>query len=152
MGKLLKPARAVRPRPNFAIDPSLFESGMGANKLRISVVDDDAGIRKALLRLFSSADMNAATFDSGRAFLDSLADRSPDCLILDLHMPGMSGLELLQELSRIGSCVPTIIITAYDEPALECLAAGAQTYLRKPVDDQVLLSAIENATRTHTVR
>ena len=152
MGKLLKPAAAVRPRPNFAIDPSLFESGMGANKLLIAVVDDDAGIRKALLRLFSSVDMNAVTFDSGQAFLDSLANRSPDCLILDLHMPGMTGLDLLRELSRIGLCVPTIVITAYDERAMECLAAGAQSYLRKPIDDHVLLSAIESAMRTHAVR
>ena len=125
---------------------------MGANKLLISVVDDDAAIRKALRRLLSSADMNVATFDSGQAFLDSLANQSPDCLILDLHMPGISGLELLQGLSRIDVAVPTIVITAYDERAMECLAAGAQAYLRKPVDDQVLLSAIESAIRTHTVR
>jgi FixJ family two-component response regulator len=125
---------------------------MGANKLLIAVVDDDAAIRKALQRLLSSADMNVATFDSGQAFLDSLANQSPDCLILDLHMPGISGLELLQGLSRIDVVVPTIVITAYDERAMECLAAGAQVYLRKPVDDRVLLSAIESAIRTHTVR
>ena len=125
---------------------------MGANKLLIAVVDDDAAIRKALRRLLSSADMNVATFDSGQAFLDSLGNQSPDCLILDLHMPGISGLELLQGLSRIDVVVPTIVITAYDERAIECLAAGAQVYLRKPVDDQVLLSAIESAIRTHTVR
>ena len=125
---------------------------MGSNKLLIAVVDDDAAIRKALRRLLSSADMNVATFDSGQAFLDSLADQSPDCLILDLHMPGITGLELLQGLSRIDVAVPTIVITAYDERAMECLAAGAQVYLRKPVDDQVLLSAIESAIRTHTVR
>ena len=126
---------------------------MGANKLLIAVVDDDAAIRKALRRLLSSADMNVATFDSGQAFLDSLANQSPDCLILDLHMPGISGLQLLQALSRIDDVVvPTIVITAYDERAMECLAAGAQVYLRKPVDDHVLLSAIESAIRTHTVR
>ena len=125
---------------------------MGANKLLIAVVDDDAAIRKALRRLLSSADMNVTTFDSGQAFLDSLANQSPDCLILDLHMPGISGLELLQGLSRIDVVVPTIVITAYDERAMECLAAGAQVYLRKPVDDRVLLSAIESAIRTHTVR
>jgi FixJ family two-component response regulator len=119
---------------------------MGENKLLISIVDDDAGVRKALLRLLSSLDMNAATFDSGQAFLDSLAGGSPDCLILDLHMPGISGVELLRQLSRIGLRVPTIIITAYDEPEMQCLAAGAQAYLRKPIDEQVLLSAIKSAT------
>jgi FixJ family two-component response regulator len=125
---------------------------METNKLLIAVVDDDAAIRKALRRLLSSADMNVATFDSGQAFLDSLANQAPDCPILDLHMPGISGLELLQGLSRIDVLVPTIVITAYDERAMECLAAGAQVYLRKPVDDKVLLSAIESAIRTHTVR
>jgi FixJ family two-component response regulator len=125
---------------------------MGSNKLLIAVVDDDAAIRKALRRLLSSADMNVATFDSGQSFLDSLANQSPDCLILDLHMPGISGLELLQGLSRIDVAVPTIVITAYDERAMECLAAGAQVYLRKPVDDLVLLSAIKSAIRTHAVR
>ena len=125
---------------------------MGANKLLIAVVDDDAAIRKALRRLLSSADMNVVTFESGQAFLDSLANQSPDCLILDLHMPGITGLELLRGLSRIDVVVPTIVITAYDERAMECLAAGAQVYLRKPVDDHVLLSAIESATRTHIVR
>ena len=128
-GQPLKSAWPVRPRPNFAIDTSLLESRMGANKLLIAVVDDDAAIRKALRRLLSSADMNVATFDSGQAFLDSLADQSPDCLILDLHMPGISGLELLQGLSRIDVAVPTIVITAYDERAMECLAAGAAALL-----------------------
>jgi FixJ family two-component response regulator len=124
---------------------------MGENKLLISIVDDDASVRKALLRLFSSLHMNAAAFSSGQALIDSLANRSPDCLILDLHMPGIGGLELLRQLSRMGLSVPTIIITAYDEPEAECLAVGAQAYLRKPIDDQVLLSAIESAIRTHTV-
>ena len=125
---------------------------MEANKLLISVVDDDAAVRKALRRLLSSVDMSVATFDSGQAFLESLAVQSPDCLILDMHMPSISGLEVLHELSRIGAGVPTIVITAYDERATECLTAGAQIYLRKPVDDHVLLSAIESAIRTHSAR
>ena len=83
----------------------LFEWGMSANKLPndkllISIVDDDESVRKALGRLLSSLDFHAETFDSGQDFLDSLADRWPDFLVLDLHMPGLSGLDVLQQLSR----------------------------------------------------
>ena len=113
-------------------------------KLRISVVDDDESVRKALGRLLSSLDYQAETFDSGRAFLDSLADRCPDFLVLDLHMPGLSGLDVLQQLTRTPVPVRVIVITAYDEPETQtqCLAAGALAYLRKPLDEQVLLGAI----------
>ena len=114
------------------------------NKLRISVVDDDESVRKALGRLLSSLDYEAETFDSGRTFLDSLADRCPDFLVLDLHMPGLSGLDVLQQLTRTPVPVRVIVITAYDEPETQtqCLAAGALAYLRKPLDEQVLLAAI----------
>ena len=122
-------------------------------KLRISVVDDDESVRKALGRLLSSLDYQAETFDSGRAFLDSLADRCPDFLVLDLHMPGLSGLDVLQQLSRTCVGVRAIIITAYDEPETQtqCLAAGALAYLRKPLDEQVLLGAIRT-TEGHNAR
>lgn len=123
------------------------------DKLRISVVDNDESVRKALGRLLSSLDYQAETFDSGRAFLDSLADRCPDFLVLDLHMPGLSGLDVLQQLSRTRAPVGAIIITAYDEPETQtqCLAAGALAYLRKPLDEQVLLAAIRT-TADHSAR
>ena len=122
-------------------------------KLRISVVDDDESVRKALGRLLSSLDYKAETFDSGRAFLDSLADRCPDFLVLDLHMPGLSGLDVLQQLTRTPVPVRVIVITAYDEPETQtqCLAAGALAYLRKPLDEQVLLDAIRT-TEGHNAR
>ena len=122
-------------------------------KLRISVVDDDESVRKALGRLLSSLDYQAETFDSGRAFLDSLADRCPDFLVLDLHMPGLSGLDVLQQLTRTPVPVRVIVITAYDEPETQtqCLAAGALAYLRKPLDEQVLLGAIRT-TESHNAR
>ena len=122
-------------------------------KLRISVVDDDESVRKALGRLLSSLDYQAETFDSGRAFLDSLADRCPDFLVLDLHMPGLSGLDVLQQLTRTPVPVRVIVITAYDEPETQaqCLAAGALAYLRKPLDEQVLLGAIRT-TEGHNAR
>ena len=113
----------------------------------IAVVDDEAAVRKALQRLLSSSGIEAQIFDSGRAFIDSLARRRPDCLILDLHMPEMSGLDVLNEITRRGAMLPTVILTAHDEPGAQaqCLAAGAKTYLCKPLDEKTLLTAIANA-------
>ncbi|HEY1383689.1 MAG TPA: response regulator [Dongiaceae bacterium] len=114
---------------------------------RIAIVDDDHSVRKALCRLLRSADLDAHAYASGREFLDALRDAVPDCLVLDLRMPDMSGLELQRHLVGIGMAVPTIIMTGHDEPGLraDCLAAGARKYLRKPLDDRALLDAIEEA-------
>jgi FixJ family two-component response regulator len=120
---------------------------MSRRRVLVSIVDDEAAVRKALGRLFSASDMEAETFASGQAFLDSLPNRQPDCLVLDLHMPGLSGLEVLHRLSWSDLRVPTIIITAHDEPETQtqCLAAGASAYLRKPLDGQMLLAAVTDA-------
>ena len=149
---------AAGPKPNFGLALFLFEWGMSANKLPndkllISIVDDDESVRKALGRLLSSLDFHAETFDSGQEFLDSLADRWPDFVVLDLHMPGLTGLDVLQQLSRTRTRVPAVIITAHDEPETQaqCLAAGALAYLRKPLDEQVLLAAIRT-TEGHNAR
>jgi len=115
----------------------------------VAIVDDEEPIRKALKRLMRAANLEAEAFASGAAFLDSLATRRPDCLILDLHMPGMTGLHVLQRLQQSGAQVPTIVITAYDEPETcsQCLAAGAAAYLRKPFDDRLLLDAVASAAK-----
>lgn len=78
-----------------------------------------------------------------------LPARRPDCLVLDLHMPGLSGLEVQRELARRGETVPIVVITAFDEheSRAQCLAAGAAAYLLKPFDDQALLDAIGRAVR-----
>ncbi len=118
----------------------------------VAIVDDEEPIRKALERLLRAAHLEAEVFASGAAFLDSLADRRPDCLILDLHMPGMTGLHVLQHLKQSGMELPTIVITAHDEPEARvlCMAAGAAAYLRKPFECQTLLDAVASATQTRT--
>jgi len=115
----------------------------------VAIVDDEESIRKALKRLMRAANLEAEAFASGSAFLDSLAARHPDCLILDLHMPGMTGLDVLQRLQQSGVQLPTIVITAYDEPETRgyCLAAGASAYLRKPLEDHLLLDAVASAAK-----
>jgi FixJ family two-component response regulator len=114
----------------------------------VAIVDDDPSVLKALARLLSVRSFVARTYQSGAQFLDSLAEGPPDCLILDLQMPEMTGLELQQNLNRRGLRIPTIIITAHDEAGMRdrCKSAGAVAYLSKPVQDTLLFDAIAAAT------
>jgi FixJ family two-component response regulator len=120
---------------------------MSPGSLMISVVDDEAPVRKALGRLLRAAGFDVETFASGREFLDSLDDQKPDCTILDLHLPGLSGLDVQQRLAEEQICVPCIVITGKDEPGVAelVLAHGAVAYLKKPLDEQALLAAITSA-------
>jgi FixJ family two-component response regulator len=110
----------------------------------VAIVDDEEPVRKALKRLLRASGLEADTYASGRDFLEASDSRMPDCVVLDLHMPGMSGLQVLEELRSAKKALPTVVITAYDEPASreQCLAAGAAAYLRKPLDERLLLNAI----------
>jgi FixJ family two-component response regulator len=113
----------------------------------IAVVDDDASVCKALGRLIAANGLNVFTFTSGEEFLNSMATRQPDCLVLDLHMPGLDGIDVMTALAGGGWALPVIIITGRDEPAsrAQCLASGALAYLPKPLDHLKLLQAIGEA-------
>jgi len=115
----------------------------------IAIVDDEEPVRKALGRLLRASGMEVECYASGREFLDGSARRRPDCVVLDLHMPGMSGLEVLCALRPARPSVPAIVITAHDAPEIrrQCLAAGAADYLPKPLDERVLLNAISASLR-----
>ncbi len=114
---------------------------------RLALVDDDVEVRVALTRLVSSAGFEVEAFASGTDFLRSLADRVPDCLVLDLHMPDMSGFEVQDVLVTSHPEVPVVVITGYDTPEARArvLAHGSKAYLCKPVDGDALLDAIESA-------
>lgn len=114
---------------------------------RIAIIDDDCLVRKALCRLLRSVDQETDAYGSGEDFLRAVAAHRPDCIVLDLRMPDMTGLELQRRLIGIGLNLPTIIFTGHDEQGMqaECLAAGASFYLRKPLDEVMLLDAIEQA-------
>lgn len=115
--------------------------------LLIAVVDDEEPVRKALNRLLRSAGFGVETFASGDEFLRTLSDHTPDCVVLDLHMPSTSGFEVQQHLTQMPVPVPTVIITGHDSP--ECrdraLRSGAREFLRKPVDVHQLFEAIQRA-------
>ena len=108
----------------------------------IAIVDDDASIRRALQRLVESAGYTVRTFASAREFLDWLPQGQAACLVLDVHMDGMSGLDLQQRLA-----VPVIFITAHDDAlTLERIKrARVAGHLRKPIDAQAVLNAIQQA-------
>jgi FixJ family two-component response regulator len=115
----------------------------------IAIVDDEVSICRALLRLLRVADYRAEAFNSPILFLESLAERVPDCVVLDLQMPMMTGVEVQEHLARVADPPPVIIITAHDEPKTRerCLALGAARYLRKPIEGELLIDAIEKAVR-----
>ncbi|MBV9112779.1 MAG: response regulator [Hyphomicrobiales bacterium] len=120
----------------------------------IAVIDDEETVCRALKRLLIASTLDVMTFSSGELFLQSLAASRPDCVVLDLHMPGMSGLDVLKWMSSTRPCIPAIVITGRDEEAsrASCLAAGALAYLPKPLDHSKLLQAIDEALRrTRTV-
>lgn len=120
---------------------------MGRSPLLIAVVDDEQSVRRALERLIRSAGYAADTFASGEAFLESLQERAPDCVVLDLHMPQMNGFEVQARLGQGNVRLPVIVITGHDTPEAHAraMAQGANVYLRKPVDDKLLLQAIDSA-------
>jgi len=115
----------------------------------IAIVDDDPSVLKALARLLRARAMQAKTYNSAREFLAALPNGVPECLILDLQMPEMSGLALHQRLLRGGIKIPTIFITAYDSAEIRqrCEAEGTAAYLLKPLQDIAFFAAIERTRR-----
>lgn len=113
----------------------------------MAVVDDDASVLKALARLLRASGYEVATFASGTEFLESLKMHVPDCLVLDVHMPSIGGLDVQTAMLDRGVRVPIIFITAYDDKGLRerALEQGASAFLRKPLTEQSLLAAIEKA-------
>ena len=112
----------------------------------IAVVDDDPAVLKALSRLLRSRAFHVHTYGSGQEFLASLPNGLPACVIVDLQMPAMSGLELKQRLVRDGLDIPTIIITAHRDAGLdEHDRASLVAFLQKPLQDRNLFAAIDKA-------
>jgi FixJ family two-component response regulator len=120
----------------------------------VIVIDDDASVRAALEDLLGSVGLNARTFSSPQAFLDSDWMDSLGCIVLDIRMPGMSGLDFQRELAALQIRLPIIFISAHaDVPmSVRAMKAGASDFLTKPFRDQDLLDAIHEALRNDRVR
>ncbi len=122
---------------------------MSDNKPFVAIVDDDEAVCKALGRLLRSAGLAVLCCASGEEFLRSLAEREPDCVILDIDMPGMTGFGVQAHLAEQHRAVPVVFLTAADDPAdrQAALRGGAVAYLVKPCGDEALLAAISAAVR-----
>lgn len=119
---------------------------MGAEQT-VYVIDDDDGVRSSIGFLLRSVDLQSKLYPSAQEFLDDLDGDESGCVVLDVRMPGMSGLELQQELNNRGNSLPIIFITGHgDIPmAVEALKQGATDFLPKPFRDQELLDRIHQA-------
>jgi FixJ family two-component response regulator len=113
----------------------------------VYVVDDDVSAREGVARLICSAGLTAKTFASGEEFLAAARSKVPGCLILDVNLPGLNGLDLQQEIAESDAEIPIIFLTGYgDIPmTVHAVKAGAANFLTKPVDDEELLQAVRQA-------
>jgi FixJ family two-component response regulator len=121
--------------------------GMERRVPTVFIVDDDASVRKALGRLVRSAGYAVEVFGAATEYLARPVPQPPACLVLDIRMPGMTGVELQRTIEGTQMCLPIVFITGHGDEAIreQTLAAGAVDVLYKPVDDHVLLAAIEMA-------
>ena len=121
-----------------------------SGKVLISIVDDDESLRSALVGLVRSLGYEARGFESAEHFLRDNGMRDASCIITDIQMPGMSGIDLKQHLMASQNTVPVIMITAHHDPDLEAkaLASGAACFLRKPFDGDALIRCLEGALKS----
>lgn len=120
---------------------------MPPKSVTVYVVEDDDSIRSAIGRPLRSVGYRAVTYKSAEEFLDSIAGIGEGCLVLDIRLPEMTGLDLQEKLTSMGVKYPVIFITAHDNPHWQERAkkAGALAYLKKPFNDQILLDSIQSA-------
>lgn len=113
----------------------------------VYILDDDASIREPLTWSIESINLKVRAFESGYEFLDAYEPTSPACLILDMRMPEIGGIEVLDQMQKRGIQIPVIVITAYGEVdmAVRAMQLGAVEFLKKPVSDHVILGHIQTA-------
>lgn len=123
---------------------------MHLRDVKVALVDDDYSVRGAVARLLRVAGLHVDAYASGSEFLRELHSHRPDCVLLDMHMPSMSGLEVQAQLTTRSPPPPIVFITAHDDPVAERRgrAAGAFACLHKPVSEDLLLATIADAVAT----
>lgn len=127
---------------------------MVSDKPTVFIVDDDPAVRDSLQWLVESVNLPVKAFASGMEFLDSEAPNSSGCLILDIRMPGMSGIDVFEELKSMGAALPVVFLTGHGDVhlAVRAMKAGAFDFVEKPFNDQVLLDLVQNAIRYDSER
>jgi FixJ family two-component response regulator len=122
-------------------------TGKMAGRPLVAIVDDDMSIRNATRDLLKAAGFSTATFEDAESFLDSASRAATACLVADMRMPGMSGLQLYQALVAAGARIPTVIITAHPEDVAQSRAreAGITCYLSKPFAPEDLVECVHEA-------
>jgi two-component system, LuxR family, response regulator FixJ len=115
----------------------------------VHVIDDDEALRESLAFLLRAAQLEVKSFPSARAFLDELPDESLGCVITDVRMPDISGIDLLRRLKELKIGVPVIVVTGHGDVALavEAMKIGAADFFEKPFDDDLLLASVRSALR-----
>jgi FixJ family two-component response regulator len=117
---------------------------------RVAVVDDEPTMRRSFARLLRSTGYDASVYSSGREFLDACQREQLDCAFIDCQMPGMSGIEVVEQLRRSGIGMPVSMLAAIDDAEVrkQCTALGTCFFLLKPADGAALLNAIESMVRS----
>ena len=123
--------------------------GVVPRNLEIAVIDDDESFRIALVESLSSLGYGSSGYASAEDYVRAIGNRSFDCIVTDIHMPGMSGLDLMKRLAARGSTTPVVVITARSDANLEAraAAAGAACLLRKPFEINDLIKCIEGVAK-----
>jgi two-component system response regulator FixJ len=120
---------------------------------RVHVIDDDDAVRDSLSFLFRAADFDVAAYQSATHFLESLSRETDGCVITDVRMPDISGLELLRRMRASSCTIPVIVMTGHGDIqlAVEAMKAGAADFLEKPFDDERVLAAVRSALESRRV-
>jgi two-component system response regulator FixJ len=113
----------------------------------VHIIDDDQAVRESLAFLLETADFNVKTYDSAVRFLDQVSDAETGCIITDIRMPEIAGLELVRRLNEMGVALPVIVITGHGDVALavEAMRAGVVDFIEKPFEDGTILAALRAA-------
>ena len=120
---------------------------MRETRLRVAVVDDEETVRRALGRFFQAAGYDVETYGSGSEFLIAASEHRPDCAVIDVHLTGLTAMDVLDRLAAAGITLPTVVVTGRQLPGVaeRALASGASVCLRKPLDGDTLLEAVTAA-------
>ena len=120
----------------------------------IHVVDDDASFRAAISRVLNASGYEVAAYESAAGFLRDIGNASPGCILLDVEMPALGGLQLQEELAKLSRGWPIIFMTGHGDipTSVRAIKAGAEDFLTKPVSRQTLLEAIQRALVRHAAR